>query len=114
MYKIGIIGQRAEVAGFIALGYSVFEVTSAAEASSVLHSLVKECDAEGEDGYAIIFVMQDFAEAIGDDIKRYSARKLPAITVFPEASANGGMNYGMRVIKEHVETAVGADILFRD
>lgn len=114
MYKIGIIGNRADVAGFIALGYSVHEVESAEEAASVLSSLVKESEAESENGYAIIFIMQNYAELIDAEIKRYSKRKLPAITVFPEASADGTMNYGMRVIKEHVETAVGADILFRD
>lgn len=114
MYKIGIIGNRADVAGFIALGYSVFEVESANEAASVLASLVKETDSESGDSYAIIFVMQNYAEQIGAEIKRYSKRKLPAVTVFPEASADGSMNYGMRIIKEHVETAVGADILFRE
>ncbi len=114
MYKIGIIGSRADVAGFIALGYSVHEVESAEEAASVLSSLVKESDSDSGDSYAIIFIMQNYAEQIDAEIKRYSKRKLPAITVFPEASADGEMNYGMRIIKEHVETAVGADILFRD
>ncbi len=114
MYKIGIIGNRTDVAGFIALGYSVHEVESAEEAASVLSSLVKESESESENGYAIIFIMQNYAELIDAEIKRYSKRKLPAITVFPEASSDGTMNYGMRVIKEHVETAVGADILFKD
>lgn len=114
MYKIGIIGNRADVAGFIALGYSVHEVESAEEAASVLSSLIKESDADPENSYAIIFIIQNYAELIDAEIKRYSKRKLPAITVFPEASLDGTMNYGMRVIKEHVETAVGADILFRD
>lgn len=114
MYKIGIIGNRSDVAGFIALGYSVHEVGSADEAAAKLASLVKESDTEENDGYAIIFIMQNYAEQIDAEIKRYSKRKLPAITVFPEALADGTMNYGMRIIKEHVETAVGADILFKD
>ncbi len=114
MYKIGIIGERAEVAGFIALGYAVHEVTSSEQAAEVLDQLVKETDTDSEDGYAIIFVMQGYAEKIVDRISRYSGLKLPAITVFPEASADGGMNFGMRIIKQNVEKAVGADILFRD
>ncbi len=114
MYKIGIIGERSEVAGFIALGYAVHEVETAKEASEVLASLVKETDTESGDGYAIVFVMQNFASEIAEDIKRYSGRKLPAVTVFPEATADGEMNFGMKLIKQNVEKAVGADILFRD
>ncbi len=114
MYKIGIIGDRATVSGFIALGYSVFEAVSSEEAGNILHRLVAECDSAEGDDYAIIFITQDYAESLDADIKRYGKRKLPAITVFPDVSERGGMNYGMKIIKEHVETAVGADILFRD
>lgn len=114
MYKIGIIGDRATVSGFIALGYSVFEAENAEEANDILRRLVSECDSDPENSYAIIFVTENYAEHMDDLIKKYSERKLPAITVFPERSENGSLNYANRIIKRHVETAVGADILFRD
>ncbi len=114
MYKIGIIGDRATVSGFIALGYSVFEADSAEEAGGILRRLVAECDSAEGDDYAIIFITQNYAASLDGEIKRYDKRKLPAITVFPDVSEDSGMNYGMKIIKRHVETAVGADILFRD
>ncbi len=114
MYKIGIIGDRATVSGFIALGYSVFTADSVDEARESLCRLISECDSETGDNYAIIFITQDYAEALDSEIKRFGKRKLPAITVFPELSADGKLNYGNRIIKEHVEVAVGADILFRE
>lgn len=114
MYKIGIIGDSATVSGFIALGYSVFEADSSEEAGTILRRLVAECDSADGDDYAIIFITQGYAEVLDADIKRYGKRKLPAVTVFPDVRDSGGMNYGMKIIKEHVEKAVGADILFRD
>ena len=114
MYKIGIIGDRATVSGFIALGYSVFTVETAEEAEGTLKKLISECDADPENSYAIIFITEKFAEPNDSVLRKYSERKLPAITVFPETSENGGLNYANRIIKRHVETAVGTDILFRD
>ena len=114
MYKIGIIGDRETVAGFIALGYSVFEVETAEDAENTLKTLVSECDTDPENSYAIIFITENFAEQTDALIRKYSERKLPAITVFPEKNESGGLNYANRIIKRHVEKAVGTDILFRD
>ncbi len=113
MYKIGIIGNRDTVSGFIALGYSVFEAETYETAGEILEGLIKECDSDPENAYAIIFITENFAEPLDALIREYSERKLPAVTVFPERSL-GGMNYANRRIKQNVEKAVGADILFRD
>ena len=42
MYKIGVIGDRATVAGFIALGYTVYEVEDPADAAEILHRIANE------------------------------------------------------------------------
>ncbi len=107
MYKIGIIGDRATVAGFIALGYTVYEAEDAVSAGEAL-------DRIGDSGeYAIIFIVEKFARELGEKMKKFSSRLTPAVTVLPDGEA-GEMSFGMELIKRHVEKAVGADILFRD
>ncbi len=109
MKKIGIIGDRATVSGFIALGYTVFEAENTADAKEALLRL-----AEDEE-YAIIFIVDRYARELEEEINKYSGRKAPAITVLPDAlSREGELSFGMMRIKRNVERAVGADILFRD
>lgn len=106
MYKIGIIGDRDSVLGFMALGFSVHEAQGSADAADRLDQLVRS----GE--YAVIFVTEELALGMQEDMARYKDMPLPAITVIPGAS--GGTGYGMASIKSAVERAVGADILFKN
>jgi len=104
MYKIGIIGDRDSVLGFMALGYSVHETQNAEDAAAKLHSLVRS------EQYAVIFVVEDLAAQLEEDIAKYKDLPLPAITIIP--GSRGSSGYGMANIKSAVERAVGADILF--
>lgn len=106
MYKIGIIGERDSVMCFMALGFSVHEVSDAESAGKLLHKLVKS----GE--YAIIFIVENFAIEIEDDIARYKEDPIPAIICIP--GREGTTGYGMKNVKSAVERAIGADILFKD
>ncbi len=106
MYKIGIIGERDSVLGFMALGFSVHEAENADIAATTLRELVKS----GE--YAVIYIVENYAMALSEEIARYKDMPLPAITVIPGMSGSTG--YGMASIKNAVERAVGADILFKD
>ena len=106
MYKIGIIGDRDSVLGFMALGFSVHEASGAQDAADLLAKLVKS----GE--YAVIFITEELAVMTEEERAKYKDLPLPAITVIP--SSKGGNGYGMANIKSAVERAVGADILFKD
>lgn len=106
MYKIGIIGERDSVLGFMALGFSVHEAADAEEAEKKLRELVKS----GE--YAVIFLVENYAVALEEEMAKYKDLPLPAITVIPGGSGSRG--YGMASIKSAVERAVGADILFKE
>ncbi len=113
MYKIGIIGDRSTVSGFIALGYTVYEAEDAESAGAILKRIAGPT--AGGDEYAIIFIVDKFARELSSEIEKYSERMMPAVVVLPDApSTENGMSYGMSVIKQHVERAVGADILFRE
>ena len=113
MYKIGIIGDRATVAGFIALGYTAFEAEDAVSAGEILRRIA-EPDESGDE-YAIIFIVEKFARELSSLMEKYSDRKTPSVTVLPDVvSHDGELSYGMSIIRRHVERAVGADIIFRD
>ena len=106
MYKIGIIGDRDSVLGFMALGYAVHEAQNARDAAATLHSLAKS------EEYAVILVTEELAMAMEDDIAKYKDMPLPAVVSIP--GQGGSTGFGMNNIRSAVERAVGADILFKE
>lgn len=103
MYKTAVLGKRADVLGFLALGFTAEPVADRAEAAKKLSELVKS----GE--YAVIFIGEDFAAELKSEIDRYSERLIPAILPIPTSSSDTG--YGMNAVIESVKKAVGADII---
>ena len=106
MYKIGIIGPRDAVLGFMALGFSVHEAATAEEAAKELHALARSQE------YGVIFLTENYAMQLEEDLARYRDLPLPAIVSIP--GQGGSTGYGMNNLKRAVERAVGADILFRN
>lgn len=104
MYKIGIVGDRDSVLGFMALGFTVFDVSSADEARMKLRNAVKNGD------FAVLFVTEGIAKQIEDEIEKYKDLPLPAIVSVP--GRDGSTGYGMENIRDAALRAVGADILF--
>ena len=103
MYKIGVIGSRETIIGFIALGLSVFPVESAKEARHTLHELA-------EDGsYAIIYVEEDLVPALQSEIDKYKETPIPAIILIP--GRDGSLGLGQNALEEAVKRAVGSNIL---
>ena len=106
MYKIAIVGDRDAVLGFMALGFSVHDVTDAEMAEKKIHALVKSGD------YAVIFLTENYAAQLEEELSRYKDLPLPAIVSIP--GQGGSTGYGMNNIRSAVERAVGADILFKE
>ncbi len=103
MYKIGIIGDRDTVLGFMALGFSVHEAENAEEAAKKLNTLVRS----GE--YAVIFLTENYAAQLVEETDRYKDMPLPAVISIP--GQGGSTGFGMNSIRSAVERAVGVDIL---
>lgn len=99
--KIAVIGDLDSVLGFMAVGFTVRDVKTDEEAAEALKRLAPEC--------AVIFICEEYAMRLGEQILRYRSSPTPAIIVIP--SKNGSSGYGMAQIKSSVERAVGADIL---
>ncbi len=106
MYKIGIIGRRDAVQGFMALGFSVHEADSIADATRELHTMAKSQE------YGVILITEDFASQLEEETAKYRDLPLPAIVSIP--GQEGSTGYGMNGLRHAVERAVGADILFKD
>ena len=103
MYKIGMIGNRDAVLGFMAVGFSVCEVDGVDAASKQLQKMVKSGD------YGVIFVTEHYAVALEEQIASYGSLPIPAIVSIPDE--RGSQGYGMNNLRRSVERAVGVDIL---
>lgn len=105
MYKVGVIGEKDAVLGFKALGFSVFPVENSEQAACKLSELAA-------DKYAVIYITEQTASGIQEEINRYREKRFPAVIPIPGTA--GSLGIGMNGVKKCVEKAVGADILFRD
>jgi V/A-type H+-transporting ATPase subunit F len=105
MYKVGIIGDRDSVLGFQAIGFDVFPVETPQEAEPLIRELAQA-------QYAVLYVTEQIAAGIGPVIAQYRNSRFPAI--IPVPGVQGTLGIGMGGVRQCVEKAVGADILFRD
>jgi len=103
MYKVGIVGEKDSILGFLALGIDIFPAYEADEIKKTLHQLV-------EDEYAIVYITEKASLLAKDFIVKYKDNPLPAIIVIPGISGNMGI--GMNEVRESAKRAIGADILF--
>lgn len=103
MYKVGIVGDKDSILGFLALGIDIVPAYDAEEIKKSIHKL-----AEAE--YAIIYITEQASLLAKDYIARYKERQTPAIIVIP--GIGGSMGLGMNAIRESSKRAIGADILF--
>ena len=59
----------------------------------------------------MIFIVEDLAEQLVDDMAKYKDMPLPAIVSIPGRAGSNG--FGMNAVRSAVERAVGADIIFK-
>ena len=101
MYKIAVLGDRDSVVGLKGLGLDAFFVDSADGARHTLHRLAREA-------YAIIYITEQLAQTIPDDVARYKTDVTPAVILIP--GKTGSLGLGAQALQSAVERAVGADI----
>ncbi|WP_027398843.1 V-type ATP synthase subunit F [Anaerovorax odorimutans] len=105
MSKVGIIGDKDSILGFLALGIDVFPAYNADEVKKTIHGLA-------EKDYAIIYITEQASLMAKDSIAKYKDFELPAIIVIP--GVEGSMGLGMNELRESAKRAIGADILFSE
>lgn len=101
MSKIAVLGDRDSVLGFRALGLEVVFASRREEALRQLHRLARE-------DYAIIYITEDLAQTMMEDMAKYNQRPAPAIILIPCRGGSPGV--AQRALQQAVERAVGADI----
>ncbi len=104
MYKIGVIGGRDTVIGFKALGLDTFPVDNPEDARKTMRSLIAD-----ESQYAIIYLEENYAEALKTEIDRVKDQPRPAIILIP--GREGSLGIGMAALRESVDKAVGLAII---
>lgn len=102
MYKVAVIGDRESIYGFASLGLSVFPIDDKTLAPALVEKLVA-------DKYGVIYITENMADAVSEQIEKYREKNLPAIILIPGISGNTGD--GIRDVHKSVEKAVGSDIL---
>ena len=96
MYKVAAVGDFERIAYFGAIGMETFFTDSKREAGKLIKKL-------GKNGYAIIFVTEEFYEN-----GAYQNDFLPA--VLPIGS--GKSETGEDRLSEYVKRAIGSDMIF--
>lgn len=102
MYKIAVVGDRDSVYGYAALGLETYFAEGENDALRTIRKLERN-------NYAVIYITEQTAELIPDELRRLSSQPLPAVIPIPGVFGNTGM--GMRAVNEAVVKAVGSDIV---
>ena len=100
---IAVVGDYDSIYGFSALGLGTFPVEDAEEAARILRNLAGS-------GYGIIYITEELAARIPEQIAKYNENMTPAIIQIPGVRGNTGD--GVMSVRRSVEQAVGSDILF--
>jgi V/A-type H+-transporting ATPase subunit F len=105
MYKIAVMGDYDSIYGFATLGITTFavDVNRAEEAQKRLKTII-------ENGYGVVYITEQLASVLHEEIEKYADRLMPAIIQIPGVRGNTGN--GISGVKKSVEQAVGSDILF--
>ena len=102
--KIAVIGDPSSVI-FKAVGFDVFYEEEQEQIERRIHHLADE-------GYAVIYITETAAQKAQAVIAEYATATFPAIIPIP--AGNRSLGLGMKRVRENVEKAVGADILFKE
>ena len=91
--------------GFKALGLGAFPAENSAEATKILRQLTRESEEE----YAIIYIEENLAAEMQNEIAKFKDSPSPAIILIP--GREGSIGLGLQALHDAVERAVGTNIL---
>lgn len=102
MYKIAVMGDKDSIYGFAALGMDIYPTEDKEQASATLKKLA-------DSGFGIVYITEELAAKISDDVEKYRFESKPAIILIPGIKGNTGA--GLADVNKSVEKAVGSNIL---
>ena len=102
--KTAIVGSGDGITVFKASGVATFPVYDEKKAREILRKIAKE--------YQVIFLTEELAKPLTEFLKRFDEEPYPVILTIP--SGEGESGYGMQMLKNAMERALGVDILFHN
>ena len=99
--KIAVVGDRASVIIFSAVGITVKEADTEKDAERAVMELVQE-------GYKIIFITEVLFKELSDLAEKYRERAYPALIPIPDRS--GSMHIAETSVIHNMEKAIGTNI----
>ncbi len=101
-YKIGVIGDKESVLPFKLFGFTVrYGINQTA--------IIEAFDQMVAEGYGVIYITEDCAQQISEQIERFNEQLAPAIVLIPNHDGSKGI--GRQAIQKNMEKAVGQNIL---
>lgn len=102
LYKIAVVGDKDSILPFKMIGFEIFDCRTGTEARQTIERLARE-------GYGIIYLTEQLAEAIPETLSRYREVSVPMVILIP--SDKGSLGIGLQAIQDNVEKAIGQNIL---
>ena len=103
MFRVAVLGEKESVYVFASLGFDVFDVTDKNNALLLFKKITRS-------NYAVIYITEQTASLLREEISKFSYRPNPAIILIPGVTGNTGE--GIVTVKKSVEKAVGNDFIF--
>ena len=101
--KTAIVGNGDGIMVFKAAGVATFPAENEKKAREILRKIAKD--------YQIIFLTEDLAKPLTEFLRRFDETPYPVVVSIPSGESQG---YGMEVLKNAMDRALGVDILFHD
>ena len=103
MFRVAVLGEKESVYVFASLGLDVFDVTDKNNALLSFKKITRS-------NYAVIYITEQTASLVREEISKFSYRPNPAIILIPGVTGNTGE--GIDTVKKSVVKAVGNDFIF--
>ena len=99
--KAAIVGNGDGIMVFKAAGVDTYPAENEKKAREILRKIARD--------YQIIFLTEDLSRPLTDFLKRFDEEPYPVVLSIPSGNSDG---YGMEILKNAMERALGVDILF--
>jgi len=102
-YKIAVLGDKDSVTAFKALGLTTVACDTAQDAKTALRRV-----AGGDEHYAVVYITEQLARQLPDEIAHYREALTPAIILIP--SKSGSLGLGLQALSDAAERATGTKL----
>ena len=99
--SLAVIGDRESVMLFQVLGVKTITAETAEDTAKAIHRLAKA-------GCSVIYLTEELAKLVPEELARYQSRTFPAIIPIPGSKDSQG--FGAEQIRQNIYKAVGMDL----